>query len=81
MEWEGERMQTQFELLAEQALQLASGEREAFVQLLIASLDTDHATDDALVAAVERRIADVDNGATQVIPMDEALASVRNRLK
>jgi len=74
-------MQTQFEVLAEQALKLAPVEREAFVQLLVASLEADLDMDEALADEVERRIADIDNGVSRVIPMDEALALVRESLK
>jgi putative addiction module component (TIGR02574 family) len=77
----GQDMQSRFELLAAAALKLTSDEREAFVQLLAASLDQDGAAEDALAAEIEHRIADVESGATQVIPMDEALALVRAGLK
>ena len=69
----------QFELLAAQALELMPQEREAFVQLLIASLETEASVDDALAAEVERRIAEIENGTTQLIPMGEALALVIDR--
>jgi len=75
------KMQTQFELLATEALKLLPQEREAFVQLLIDSLEADVSIDDALASEVERRIADVESGATHVIPMAEALALVRTSLK
>lgn len=55
----GESWQTQFELLALEALKLAPDEREAFVQLLAASLDQEAGSEDALAAEVERRIANV----------------------
>jgi len=71
-------MQTQFDRLASEALTLTPDERAAFVQLLSASLDDD---DDALAIEVERRIAEIENGATAVIPMDEALARARAGIK
>lgn len=74
-------MQTQFELLAGEALKLTSDEREAFLQLLTASLDEDAVAEDALATEIERRIADVESGATRVIAVDEALALVRAGLK
>ncbi|TFW35819.1 addiction module protein [Massilia horti] len=74
-------MHTQFERLAMEVLQLTPDEREAFVQLLVASLEEDVTSDDALAAEVERRNADVECAVTQVIPMHEALASVRAGLK
>ena len=74
-------MQSQFELLAAEALRLTSNEREAFLQLLTASLDEDVVAEDLLATEIERRIADVESGATQVIAVDEALALVRADLK
>ncbi len=71
-------MQTQFDRLASEALTLTPDEREAFVQLPSASLDDD---DDALAIEVERRIAEIESGATTVIPMDEALARARAGIK
>ncbi|WP_162249872.1 addiction module protein [Massilia sp. Root351] len=74
-------MQTKLELLAAEALKLSQGEREAFVQLLVASLDTEAGNEDALAAEVERRIDEVESGKTKVIPMADALALVRAGLK
>lgn len=74
-------MQTQFELLAREALKLTLDEREAFLQLLTASLNEDAVAEDVLAAEIERRIADVESGATRVIAVDEALALVRSGLK
>ncbi|MFL6200126.1 MAG: addiction module protein [Thermoanaerobaculia bacterium] len=56
-------------------------ERAALAQRLLASLDMDTDLEEAWGAEVERRIADVESGAAQVIPMDEALAQVRSSLK
>jgi putative addiction module component (TIGR02574 family) len=74
-------MQSQFDILTAQALQLTPDEREALMQLLAASLDTDATEDDALATEVERRIAALESGATQAIPLAGALASVRAGLK
>ena len=74
-------MQTQFEILAAEALRLTSDEREAFLQLLTASLDDDAVDEDALATEIERRIADVERGTTHVINVDDALALVRAGLK
>ena len=57
------------------------GERAAFAQLLLASLDEDAEIEEAWAAEVERRIADVENGSVQVIPIAEALAQVRAALR
>jgi putative addiction module component (TIGR02574 family) len=45
------------------------------------SLDVDAEIEEAWAAEIERRIADVESGAVQAIPIDEALAQVRSSLK
>ena len=74
-------MGIQLEILEAEALKLTAGERAAFAQLLLASLDEDIEIEEAWAAEVERRIADVENGTVQVIPIAEALARVRAALK
>ena len=53
-------MGIELEMLEAEALKLTSGERAAFAQLLLASLDEDTEIEEAWAAEVERRIADVD---------------------
>lgn len=74
-------MENQLEMLEAEALKLTSGERAAFAQLLLASLDEDAETEEAWAVEVERRITEVENGTVQVIPIAEALAHVRAALK
>ena len=74
-------METQLEILESEALKLTLGERAALAQRLLASLDKDAEIEDAWAAEIERRIADVESGAVQVIPIAEALARVRAALK
>ena len=74
-------MQTPVELITTEAMKLTSDEREAIVQVLIASLEHDGEADEALAVEVERRIAEIENGNVKAIPMDEALAQVRASLK
>ena len=74
-------MGIQLEMLEVEALKLTSGERAAFAQVLLASLDEDAEIEEAWASEVERRIADVESGAVQVIPIAEALAQVRAALK
>jgi putative addiction module component (TIGR02574 family) len=74
-------LETQLEIVEEEALKLTPGERAALAQRLIASLDEDAEIEEAWAIEVERRIADVESGAAQVIPMAEALAQVRAELK
>ncbi|MBK6636727.1 MAG: addiction module protein [Rhodocyclaceae bacterium] len=74
-------MGNQLEFLEAEALKLTSGERAAFAQVLLASLDEDAEIEEAWANEVERRIAEVESGAVQVIPIAEALAQVRAALK
>jgi putative addiction module component (TIGR02574 family) len=74
-------METQFEILEDEALKLTPGERAALAQRLLESLDEDAEIEEAWAVEVERRIAEVESGAVQVIPMAEALARVRATLK
>ena len=74
-------LKTQLEILEAEALKLAPRERAALAQRLLASLDEDAEIEEAWVAEVERRIADVESGTVQVIPIAEALARVRAALK
>lgn len=52
-----------------------------FAQLLLANLDEDAEIEEAWAAKVGRRIADVESGTVQVIPIADALAQVRAALK
>ena len=73
-------MESQLEILEAQALKLTAAERAAFAQMLLASLDEDLEIDNAWADEVERRIAEVDAGIIQVIPIAEAIAKVRAHL-
>jgi putative addiction module component (TIGR02574 family) len=74
-------MDTELEKLEAQALKLGPGERAALAQRLLSSLDEDSEIEEAWAKEVERRIAEVESGAVQRIPIEEALASVRAALK
>ena len=74
-------MGNRLEDLEAEALSLTLGERAAFAQLLLASLDEDAEIEDAWAIEVERRIAEVEAGAVQVIPIEDALAQARAKLK
>ncbi len=49
--------------------------------MLLASLDEDAELEDVWAAEVERRIADVENGSVQLVPVADAIAQVRAALK
>ena len=74
-------MGNKLEVLEAEALKLTTGERAAFAQLLLASLDEDAEVEEAWAAEVERRIAEVENGTVQLIPIADALAQARAALK
>ncbi len=74
-------MGNRLESLEAEALQLTVGERAAFAQVLLASLDEDAEIEEAWAAETERRIADIESGTVQVIPIADALAQVRASLK
>ncbi len=74
-------MGNRLEVLEAEALTLTPGERAAFAQLLLASLDEDAEIEDAWAIEVERRIAEVEAGSVQVIPIADALAQARAKLK
>ena len=74
-------METQLEILESAALKLTPSERAALAQRLLASLEEDSEIEEAWAAEIERRIAEVESGTVQVVPIAEALAQVRAKLK
>jgi len=74
-------METQFEKLTREALELPLKERAAFAQMLLESLDQDPEVDEAWLLEVERRDAEIEEGTESVIPMADALAQIRAQLK
>jgi putative addiction module component (TIGR02574 family) len=78
--WE-QKMQTSFETIESEALKLNVSERAKLAEHLIASLDEDSEIEEAWAAEVSRRIAEIDSGTVQLIPANEAIASVRAALK
>lgn len=74
-------MENQLELLEAEALKLTAGERAAFAQMLLASLEEDAEIDAAWAEEIERRVVDIESGVVQLIPIADALAQVRAALK
>ena len=70
-------MEAVLETVEADALSLNVYERAALAQRLLASLDQDDGVERAWDAEVERRIAEIDSGAVQMIPINEALAHLR----
>ncbi|MBA2594797.1 MAG: addiction module protein [Pseudomonadota bacterium] len=65
------------ETLEAEALQLPVSERARLIERLIAGLDSDPAIEEAWAAEVERRHAEIDNGAVSLLPGPEALATLK----
>jgi hypothetical protein len=74
-------MEPKFDSLLADALAMAADERVAFAQILLASVHEDPGIDEAWAEEVERRIAEVEAGTVQLVPMSVALAQVRDMLK
>jgi putative addiction module component (TIGR02574 family) len=69
------------EALEAEALQLSAAERARLVERLIASLDVDPEVEAAWAAEVERRNAEIENGAVSLIPGPEALAKLKAQFR
>ena len=65
------------ETLEAAALHLSPGERARLVERLIATLDADPEVEEAWAAEVERRQAEIENGAVSLLPGPEALAKLK----
>lgn len=74
-------MQTQLEVLEAEALKLTPAERAKLAERLIASLDEDSEIEEAWAVEVERRVAEIEAGTVQLIPVAEAIARARAALK
>ena len=74
-------METVLEKLETEVLKLSRSERAALVRLLLESLDDDRDLDAAWADEVDLRVAEVESGKSGVVPMADAMAEVRARLK
>jgi putative addiction module component (TIGR02574 family) len=74
-------MEAEIDKLEAEALKLTPGERAALAQRLLASLEENAEIEEAWAVEIERRISEVESGAVQFIPIEEALARVRASLK
>jgi putative addiction module component (TIGR02574 family) len=75
-------MDTQAEHFLQSALGLGPNERAAIADSLIASLDPqiDADADTAWADEIKRRVESIDRGEAQLIPADEVLRAMRERL-
>jgi putative addiction module component (TIGR02574 family) len=69
--------------LTKEALQLPADDRVALAESLLLTIDEAHdrSVDEAIMAELERRLADFREGRVVGIPADEALREVREALK
>lgn len=75
-------MDTQAEQILQIALSLSADDRAEIAESLIQSLDEGRAVDieAAWVEEIGRRIEEIDNGNAQLIPWEEVIRSMRERL-
>jgi putative addiction module component (TIGR02574 family) len=74
-------MSNTLEVLEEQALKLTPEERVQLADRLIASVFKDHELEEAWAVEVERRIAEVESGRSELIPASEAIGRARAAIK
>jgi len=74
-------MKTSKDLLLQQALQLSEDDREVLALELLASLTTDEGRDASWELEIDRRLAEVDNGTAQWIPLEDVLEEMRAEFK
>ena len=64
-----------------QALELKAEERLQLVDRLLSSLFEDHEIEAAWASEVERRIDDIEQGRSKVVPLSESLEKARAAIK
>lgn len=70
-------MSSTLEALEAEVLRLSAAERARLVERLIASLDIDPEVEEAWAAEVERRNAEIESGAVDLLSGPEALADLK----
>lgn len=74
-------MATDLKTIEAQALNLSAEERAQLADRLLASLFEDHDIETAWIAEVERRIDDIENGRSKLVPLSESIARARAAIK
>ena len=74
-------MSSQLETIEIEAMKLTAEERAQLADRLIASLFEDAEIEDAWEVEVERRVAEIEAGRSNLIPASEAIARARAALK
>lgn len=68
------------EALLEQALLLSPDDRELLAAQLVASLEKEPGYDEAWEAEIERRLKEIDDETVEMIPGEQVMAELRERL-
>jgi hypothetical protein len=71
---------TSLEVLEAEVLQLAPADRSRLFERLIASLDSDADVERAWEEEADRRERELDSGVATVVPAQEAIARLRQRI-
>lgn len=74
-------MSTPLEALESEILRLPTADRARLLDRVVASLDADSARDAAWDAVAAQRDAEIESGAVQAVPLDQALARLRSELE
>jgi hypothetical protein len=74
-------MSTPLEALESEILRLPTADRARLLDRVVASLDADTARDAAWDAVAAQRDAEIESGAVQAVPLDQALARLRSELE
>ena len=72
---------TTAERLLQEAIQLPSDERELLAVQLMASIEKEPGYDEAWEAEIERRLKEIDDGTVEMIPGEQAMNELRERLR
>lgn len=65
--------------IEQELLKLPTAERARLAERLIASLDEDAEVEAAWIKEVRRRDQEIQSGAVETIPLEDALTSIRDR--
>lgn len=74
-------MPNSLELLEAQALKLSPQDRAQLADRLISSLSDDPSVEESWAKEVERRVADIESGRSELIPASESIARARAAIK
>jgi putative addiction module component (TIGR02574 family) len=73
-------MSTTLEALEAEALKLPPSDRSHLVERLLVSLDADAELEEEWAREADRRVAELDSGAVEAVPGEQAMARLRARL-